>query len=115
METKKATSSKTTLAEKSEESIADEQRADTASDAFMIGVDQQGREHYYSRIRNCMTVLNDGEHVQTEALTDGTLADWMAFIDEKICGWSETNVYSGSTFDYLADQLATAVNAGGTQ
>jgi hypothetical protein len=105
----------TTLAEKSAVSIADKDRADNASDAFLVGVDQKSREHYYSRIRNCMTVLNDGEHVQTEALNDGTLADWMAFIDEKLCGWSETNVYSGSTFDYLADQLATAVNAGGTQ
>jgi hypothetical protein len=105
----------TTTAVKAEESIADKDRADKASDAFLVGVDQKSREHYYSRIRNCMTVLNDGEHIQTEALNDGTIADWMAFIDEKLCGWSETNVYSGSTFDHLADQLATAVNGGDTR
>jgi hypothetical protein len=41
-------STTTTLAEKGEESITDTERADTASDGFMVGIDAQGREHYFS-------------------------------------------------------------------
>jgi predicted alpha/beta hydrolase family esterase len=102
----------TTTAVKAEESIADHNRADNASDAFLVGVDQNGRGHYYSRIRNRVTVLRDGEHVHTEALTDGTIADWMAFIDEELCRWDETNVYSGSTSDQLCNQFAVDSNGG---
>jgi hypothetical protein len=100
--------------EKGEESIPDQDRADKASDAFMVGVDQHGREHYHSRIRDRMTVLNDGEHAHTEPLDGRPLKHWMAFIDsDEQCGWDgETNVYSGSTIDYLGERLGEGLNGG---
>ena len=104
-----------TTTEKGEESIADHERADTASDAFLVGVDSEGREHYFSRIRGCVTVLNDGEHEHTEPLDNGALSEWMRFIEAELGGWNENNTYSGSVADHLCDQLATAVNGGGTQ
>jgi hypothetical protein len=108
-------SSKSTTAVKAAESSDNQQRADNASDAFMIGVDTEGREHYHSRIRDRMSVLDDGEHVRTVTLDGRPLSNWMAFIEQEHGGWRDTNVYSGSTTDHLCDQLATAVNGGGTQ
>jgi hypothetical protein len=110
-------SSKSTTQVKAEESNGNQQRADHASDAFVVGIDQQGREHYFSRIRDCMTILSDGEHVQTQPLNGRPLKHWMAFINsDEQCGWDgETNVHSGSTFQHLADQLATAGNGGDTR
>lgn len=101
-----------TAAVKAEESSGnDEQRADTASDAFTLGVDQQGREYVFSRIRDCVTRLDNGEH-ETQALNGRPLSKWMAFVDQK-WGWQgETNIYSGSTIDHLCDQLSAGLNGG---
>lgn len=112
MELKKATSSKPTLAEKGAESIDDQERADHASDTFMVGVDTEGREHYFSRIRNAVTVLDaDGAHEHTQSLGERSLRSWMAFIEQE-WGWSKNNTFSGSLADHLCDQLGTAVNGG---
>ena len=100
-----------TVAVKREESTANEQRADHASDAFTLGVDQQGREYIYSRIRDCVT-RRDGDDHETQSLNGRPLSEWMAFVDEK-WGWKdETNVYSGSTIDHLCDQLSAGLNGG---
>ncbi|WP_248910511.1 hypothetical protein [Halocatena marina] len=101
----------TTTAVKADASTDDDQRADHASDAFMIGIDTDGREHDFSRIRDCVTVIDDGAE-QTQALNDRPLKDWMAFVEQELGGWDETNVYSGSTFAHLAHQLGNAVTAG---
>jgi hypothetical protein len=106
-------STSTMHSEKAEESIPDQDRADKASDAFMVGVDQHGREHYHSRIRDRMTVLNDGEHVHTEPLNGRPLSDWMAFIEsDDQCGWRTKNTFSGSVADHLCDQLSAGFNGG---
>jgi hypothetical protein len=99
-----------TTTEKGEESTAN--RADKASDSFKVGVDTQGRDHYYSRIRGCVTVLVDDEHEHTESLDGRPLSDWMAFIEQELGGWEENNTFSGSLVDHLCDQLGTAVNGG---
>ncbi|MFC6965154.1 hypothetical protein ACFQL7_27800 [Halocatena marina] len=96
---------------KADASTDDDQRADQASDAFMIGIDTDGREHYFSRIRDCVTVIDGGDD-QTQSLDDRPLKDWMAFVEQELGGWDETNVYSGSTFAHLAHQLGNAVTAG---
>jgi hypothetical protein len=103
----------TATAEKDTESIADHERADTVSDAFLVGVDAQGREHYHSRIRNAVTVLDGDEHVHTESLDGRVLSEWMAFIEQECGGWTENNTYSGSTIDQLCNQLASGLNGGG--
>lgn len=99
---------KTTTVDKADASTDDHQRADRASDAFMVGIDTDGREHYYSRIRDCMTVRDGDEH-QTQPLDGRPLKDWLAFVDQELCGWSETNVYSGSTFRHLGQRVDEAV------
>jgi hypothetical protein len=101
----------TTRAEKAEESSGNQQRADTASDAFTLGVDQQGREYVYSRLRDCVTRL-DGDDHETQSLNGRPLSEWMAFVDDK-WGWKgETNVYSGSTIDHLCERLGAGLNGG---
>lgn len=102
----------TTTAVKDEESIADHQRADRASDAFIVGVDAQGREHYHSLHRDSITVCNEGEHEHTQPLNDRPLSDWMAFIEQEFGGWIENNTYSGSTIDQMCTQLASGLNGG---
>ncbi|WP_248910503.1 hypothetical protein [Halocatena marina] len=97
---------------KADASTDDDQRADQASDAFMIGVDTNGREHYCSRIRDCVTVIDDDGAEQTQALNDRPLKNWMAFVEQELGGWDETNVYSGSTFTHLVRQLGNAVTVG---
>jgi hypothetical protein len=99
-----------TAAVKAEESSGNQQRADTASDAFLLGVDQQGRKYSYSRIRDCVTRRDNGKH-KTQSLNGRPLSEWMAFVDQK-WGWKETNVYSGSTIDHLCDQLSAGRNGG---
>jgi hypothetical protein len=106
-------STSTTQPEKDTESSDTQERADTASDAFVVGVDQNGQEHVFSCIRDRVTVRDGDEH-DTQRLDGRPLSEWMSFIEQE-CGWRETNVYSGSTVQHLADQLATAVNGGETQ
>jgi hypothetical protein len=96
--------------EKAEESTAN--RADEASDSFKIGIDTQGRAHYYSRIRGCVTVLDGDTHEHTESLDGRPLSDWMAFIEQELGGWEKNNTFSGSLSDHLCDQLGAAVNGG---
>jgi hypothetical protein len=94
---------------KPEESSANQDRADAASDAFVVGVDQQDREHVYSRIRNAVTVLDaDGTHEHTQSLNDRSLKSWMAFIEQEHGGWREKNTFTGSLADQLCTQLAAA-------
>jgi hypothetical protein len=69
----------------------DGDRADLASDAFRIGIDADGQDHIFSRIRATVTVLDEGEHVQTQSLTDCRLSDWLTYIDETR-GWDSTRV-----------------------
>ena len=102
----------TTLAEKNEESVPDHQRADTASNAFKIGIDAQGREHYFSRIRHRITVVDDGDHEHTEPLDNRPLSEWMHFVEAEFDGWTEHNTFSGSVTEHFCDQLASAVNGG---
>jgi hypothetical protein len=99
-----------TTAVKDEESSGNQQRADTASDAFTLGVDQQGREYVHSRIRDCVT-RRDGDDHETQSLNGRPLPEWMAFVDEN-WGWKETNVHTGSTIDHLCDQLSAGVTGG---
>lgn len=101
-------SSKSTTVVKADASIDDHQRADQASDAFMVGIDDEGREHWYSRIRGTMTVLDDGED-ETQSLNGRRLNDWMAFVEQD-WGWDETNVYSGSTAEHLGHRVDEVVN-----
>jgi hypothetical protein len=97
---------------KPEESSANQERADAASDAFVVGVDTEDREHVYSRIRNAVTVLDaDGTHEHTQSLGERSLSAWMASIEQEF-GWTENNTFSGSLADQLCDQLATGVNGG---
>jgi hypothetical protein len=69
----------------------DGDRADLASDAFRIGIDTEGCDHIFSRIRMTVTVLNDGTVVRTQSLADCSLSDWMAYIDDNR-GWESTRV-----------------------
>jgi hypothetical protein len=103
-------STTTTQPEKGEESTAD--RADKVSDSFKVGIDTQGRAHYYSRIRGTITVLDGDAHEHTETLDGRPLSEWMAFIEQELGGWEENNTFSGSLVDHLCDQLGTAVNGG---
>jgi hypothetical protein len=97
---------------KCEESSENQQRADAASDAFVVGVDTEGREHVFSRIRNAVTVRDaDGEHEHTQSLGERSLADWMAFIEQEF-GWHEKNTFTGSLADQLCTQLAAATGGG---
>jgi hypothetical protein len=99
---------------KAEESSENQERADAASDAFVVGVDTEGREHVFSRIRNAVTVLDaDGTHEHTQPLSDRSLKSWMAFIEQEHGGWTENNTFSGSLADHLCQELATGVNGGG--
>jgi hypothetical protein len=103
----------TTIAEKDTESSDNQERADTASDAFVVGIDQNGQEHVFSRIRDRVTVRDGDEH-DTQRLDGRPLSEWMAFTEQE-CGWRDTNVYSGSTTDQLCTQLAAGVNGGDTR
>jgi hypothetical protein len=99
----------TTLAEKNEESSGNQQRADTVSDAFMVGIDREDRKHHFSRIRNAVTVLDaDGEHEHTQSLGERSLKSWMAVIEQEHGGGTKNNTFSGSLADQLCDQLAAA-------
>ena len=94
---------------KPEESSENRARADAASDAFVVGVDTEGREHVFSRIDNAVTVLDaDGEHEYTQSLGERSLSTWMAVIEQEHGGWREQNTFSGSLTDHLCDQLAAA-------
>jgi hypothetical protein len=104
------TNSSTAVVKPEESSGNDQQRADHASDAFTLGVDQQGREYVFSRIRDCVT-RRDGDKRETQSLNGRPLPEWMAFVDEN-WGWKETNVYSGSTSDHLCEQLTVGLNGG---
>lgn len=72
---------KTTTVDKADASTNVHQRADRAFDAFMVGIDDDGREHYYSRIRDCVTVCEDGQY-RTQSLNGRPLKDWMAFVEQ---------------------------------
>ena len=106
-------STTTTQPEKAEESTPD--RADEASDSFKDGIDTQGRDHYYSRIRTSVTVLDGDDHEHTESFDGRPLSDWTAFIEQELGGWAENNTFSGSVADQLCNQLDTAVNGGAEQ
>jgi hypothetical protein len=69
----------------------DGDRADLASDAFRIGIDTEGCDHIFSRIRASVTVLDDGAVVRTQSLADCRLSDWLSYIDETR-GWDSTRV-----------------------
>jgi hypothetical protein len=69
----------------------DGERADLASDAFRIGIDTEGCEHIFSRIRATVTVLDDGAVGRTHSLADCRLSDWLTYIDETR-GWDTTRV-----------------------
>jgi hypothetical protein len=85
---------------KPEESSENQERADAASDAFVVGVDTEGREHVFSRIRNAVTVLDaDGTHEHTQSLSDRSLKSWMAFIEQEHGDWRENNTFTGSVAD----------------
>jgi hypothetical protein len=69
----------------------DGDRADLASDAFRIGIDTEGCDHIFSRIRATVTVLDDDEAVRTHSLADCRLSDWLTYISETR-GWDSTRV-----------------------
>jgi Fe-S cluster assembly iron-binding protein IscA len=64
-------------------------RADRASDAFRIGVDTEGCDHIFSRIRMSVTVRDDDTVVHTHSLADCHLSHWLTYIDETR-GWDTT-------------------------
>jgi hypothetical protein len=69
-----------------EDTDDDGERADLASDAFRIGIDTDGYEHIFSRIRATVSVLDEGAPVQTRSLADCRLSDWLTYIEETR-GW----------------------------
>jgi hypothetical protein len=69
----------------------DGDRADLAADAFRIGIDTEGCDHIFSRIRATVTVLNEGTRVRTHSLADCRLSDWLTYISETR-GWNSTRV-----------------------
>jgi hypothetical protein len=72
---------------RSDDDTADDgDRADLASDAFRIGIDTEGCEHIFSRIRATVTVHDKGEHIRTQSLADCRLSDWLTYLDERR-GW----------------------------
>lgn len=100
MQSREANSTSNTVVQKSEESPGN-QRADRASDAFVIGVDADGRDHYYPRIRGTVTVLEGDEHV-TQSLDGEDLNEWKAFVEDR-CGWQEWNYCDGGLGEAIED------------
>jgi len=58
-----------------------------------IGTDSNDMDHYLSRARQTVFVLDGEEIVHTEDVTDRTVADWADYV-EAARGWEECHVVS---------------------
>jgi hypothetical protein len=69
----------------------DGDRADLAADTFRIGIDADGQDHIFSRIRATVTIRDDDTVVRTHLVADCRLSDWLTHIEETR-GWNSTRV-----------------------
>lgn len=58
---------------------------DLPSDAFRAGVDESGREHWYSTHAHHVWVVRDGRIVHERDV--GSIADWVLEYEEQLGSW----------------------------
>ena len=76
--------------------------------ADRIGVDEDGREHYFSGYENTIYVLKDGKRVHVEEFEDHTgIAQWVEGIAREY-SWGELYYADGSAATFIADELEEA-------
>jgi hypothetical protein len=85
---------------------------DLPSDAYRLGVDDEGRDHWHSPMSTHLWTLRDGDVVHEESLTERSVVEWVLFVDE-LCGWDQRQPVEesggvGSIIDDLADELEVA-------
>lgn len=73
---------------------------DLPSDTLLLGTDDVGTDHYYSRIANIVVTVDTDGTTQREDLGDRPLQHWIAYVDEKR-GW-KTLQYVESIVDLFA-------------
>jgi hypothetical protein len=62
-------------------------------DTFYVGVDAQGFDHWYSRIRHTVYVYRDDTRVETEELEDdAVIGDWVRALRDRDGEWQECHV-----------------------
>lgn len=61
---------------------------DLPSDAYRLGVDTDGREHWHSPMSNQLWVLRKGAVVHAEDLTERSIVEWVLFIED-VCEWRD--------------------------
>lgn len=84
---------------------------DLPTHADHIGVDGDGRDHYYSGYENTIYVLKDGKRLHVEAFDDVTgIAQWVEGIARKY-NWRELRYRDGTTADFVTEKLDEVTDA----
>jgi hypothetical protein len=74
----------------------------------MLGIDDEGREHYWSAPRQRLYVLDDGAVAHVRDIDDRPLSDWVAYIETHV-GWTDLFWSSESALDQLVRRLSESV------
>lgn len=81
---------------------------DLPHDAYRLGVDATGREHWHSAYEHHLWVLRDGDLVHEREVHD--IVQWVLFVDEDLEGWQEREpVEETNGLASLADDLRREV------
>jgi hypothetical protein len=62
--------------------------AETIRRMAQLGLDAEGREHYWSAPRQRLYVIDGDAVAHVETIDDRPLSDWVAFIEQS-CGWTD--------------------------
>lgn len=62
---------------------------DLPHDAYRLGVDEAGRDHWHSPRAARVWVFRDGEDVHQEDLAGRSVVDWILFVADELAGWEE--------------------------
>lgn len=88
-----------------------EKGIDLPTHADHIGVDGDGRDHYFSGYEETIYVLRDGKRVHVQQFEDCTgLAQWVEGIAGKY-GWTDLYYRDGTTADFLIGKLDEVTEA----
>jgi len=95
-----------------ENDTAEVEGIDLPSDAYRLGVDGEGREHWHSPMGGHLWTLRSGDLVHEESLTETSVVEWVLFVAD-LCGWEERHpVEEAGGLGGIVDDVTTALDGG---